>query len=472
MVCMALLVVDDASLRGARCRCNIDNVLGAIVDDFRVIADVLASDIRDGRLRPGDRLPTQRRFARDRGIAVSTASRVYRELVRRGLAVGEVGRGTFVRAGRPQQGHVLVEPDAVRVDLELNFPHLPEQSALLARSLDGLLRPDALDAGMRPIGGAATPAARAAASIALTRSGWVPDPERIRFAGNGRQAIAATIAALVPVGERLGVEALTYPIVRSIATRLGVELVPIAMDADGLRPDALAAAGPLRAVYLQPTLHNPLGITMPMSRREELADALDELDIPVIEDTINAFLRDDTPPLAAVAPERTVLVDSFSKRIAPGLTVGFVVPPPGLLGRIDASVRGGGWTAQRFAIEAATRWITDGAVSTMVTARRVDAAARQRLAGERLAGFALRADPGAYYCWWELPPPWRAETFVAAASRRGIAVTPAAAFAVGSGHAPSAVRLGLASPPLPVLGAALDTLATLARTAPSDDGVE
>jgi DNA-binding transcriptional MocR family regulator len=442
------------------------------VDDFRDLADVLAADIRTGRLRPGDRLPTQRRFARDRGVAVSTASRVYRELVRRGLAVGEVGRGTFVRAGRPDPGPALAEPATARVDLELNFPLLPDQSELLARSLDGLLRADALDAGMRPMTASATPAARAAAAVALTRTGWSPDPASIRFTGNGRQAIAAAIAALVPVGERLGVEALTYPVVRGIAARLGVELVPLAMDADGLRPDALAAAGPLRAIYLQPTLHNPLGVTMPAARRAELAGVLDELDLPAIEDTINAFLRDDEPPLAAMAPERTVLVDSLSKRIAPGLTAGFVVPPPRLLGPIEAAVRGGGWTAQRFAVEAASRWINDGALATIVTAKRADAAERQRLAGVRLSGFVLRADPSAYHCWWELPSPWRADTFVAAASRRGIAVTPAAAFAVGNGHAPNAVRLALASPPLPVLDTALETLAALARTAPGDDGTE
>ena len=442
------------------------------MDDFRDLADVLAADIRTGRLRPGDRLPTQRRFARDRGVAVSTASRVYRELVRRGLAVGEVGRGTFVRAGRPDPGPALAEPATARVDLELNFPLLPDQSQLLARALDGLLRADALDAGMQPMTASATAAARAAAAAALTRTGWSPDPGCIRFTGNGRQAIAAAIAALVPVGERLGVEALTYPVVRGIAARLGVELVPLAMDADGLRPDALAAAGPLRAVYLQPTLHNPLGVTMPAARRAELAGALDELDLPAIEDTINAFLRDDEPPLAAVAPERTVLVDSLSKRIGPGLTTGFVVPPPRLLGPIEVAVRGGGWTAQRFAVEAASRWITDGVLATIVAAKRADAAHRQRLAGERLSGFSLRADPSAYHCWWELPAPWRADTFVAAASRRGIAVTPAAAFAVGNGHAPNAVRLALASPPLPVLDTALDTLAALARTAPGDDGTE
>src|SRR4051812_28492040 len=101
------------------------------MDDYRLIADVLAADIAAGRLLPGDQLPPQRRFARQHGIASSTAARVYGELVRRGLAVGEVGRGTFVRAGTPVE-QALAEPASARVDLELNFAVLPGQAAMQA----------------------------------------------------------------------------------------------------------------------------------------------------------------------------------------------------------------------------------------------------------------------------------------------------------------------------------------------------
>ncbi|MEN3266323.1 PLP-dependent aminotransferase family protein [Pseudonocardia sp.] len=443
------------------------------MDDYRRFADALADDIRLGRLRAGDRLPTQRRFARDKGIAVSTAVRVYSELVCRGLVTGEVGRGTFVRAAPPAPGLALTEPaPAARVDLELNFPVLPGQAALLAPALEGLLRPDALGGGLAAATVTGTAAARAAATTVLARQGWAPAPERVLFAGNGRQAIAAAVGALVPVGGRLGVEALTYPVVRAVAARLGVELVPLAMDADGLVPGAVRAAGRLDAVYLQPTLHNPLGTTMSPGRRAALADVLAERDVPAVEDTIYAFLRDGPAPLAALAPERTVLVDSLSKRVAPGLTLGFVVPPAAVQDRVAAALRSGGWTAQAFALEATTRWMAGGVVTEIESAKRADAAARQALVAERLAGFAVRADPAAYHCWWELPAPWRAETFVAAAARRGIAVTPAAAFAVGAAHAPNAVRLALAAPPVPVLAAALDVLAGLARGAPGDDGVE
>ncbi|MFD1149951.1 aminotransferase class I/II-fold pyridoxal phosphate-dependent enzyme [Saccharothrix hoggarensis] len=313
-----------------------------------------------------------------------------------------------------------------------------------------------------------TAEARAGAAALLTRGGWAPEPRRVLFTGNGRQAIAAAVSALVPVGGRLGVEAVTYPAVKAIATRLGVTLVPLAVDDAGVVPGAIRAAG-VRAVYLQPILHNPLGTTMPDRRRAELADTVRELDVQVVEDAIYAFLGPDLPPLA---PERTTVVDSLSKRLAPGLTLGFAVPPEHLVERVAAAARSGGWAAGHFAVAAASGWLADGTVESVVDRKRVLAAERQRLVRERLAGFDLRADPGAYHCWWRLPERWRAEAFVAAAARRGIAVTPAAAFAVAPGHAPNAVRLALASASTPVLTAALDVLAALAGGNPEDEPVD
>jgi DNA-binding transcriptional MocR family regulator len=400
---------------------------------------------------------------------------VYSELVRRGLAVGEVGRGTFVRAGAPAPEPALAEPADARVDLELNFPLVPEQAALLSASLTRLLRPERLAATLRPVTAAGTAPARAAAASLLTRPKWTPDAARILFAGNGRQAIAAAIAALVPVGGRLGVEAMTYPVVRAVAARLGVTLVPLEMDEHGLVPDAVRAAA-VRAVYVQPTLHNPLGITMSTGRREELATVLTERALPAIEDGIYTFLHsgsvDDQPPLATHAPEQVVLVDSMSKRVAPGLSLGFAVPPAALHERVAGALRSGGWSASRFAIEAATQCVTDGTVATIEAAKRVDALARQRIVANRLAGFTVRADRRAFHCWWVLPEPWRAEMFVAAAAREGIAVTPAAAFAVGPGRAPNAVRLAVSAPPLDVLESTLDKLAKLAGGRPEDSSVD
>ncbi|MEV6650228.1 PLP-dependent aminotransferase family protein [Streptomyces sp. NPDC051219] len=456
--------------------------------DYLRVAEEVAAEISTGRLRPGDRLPTQRAFARSRGIANSTAIRVYGELVRRGLVVGEVGRGTFVRAAPPAPGSALAEATGTApVNLELNYPVAEGQSELMVRSLEGLLRADSLDEATGPAAAAGTPEARRAAAGLLARGGWQPDADRVLFAGNGRQAIAAAVSSLVPPGGRLGVEALTYPLVKGIAGRLGVALVPIATDGEGLRPDALAAAHrstPLGAVYVQPTLHNPLSVTAGEGRRAELAAVLDACRLHAVEDTTWAFLAPDAPPpLAAYAPGRTVLVDSLSKRLAPGLSVGFLVAPGGGAdGRPEArtggsaggsaggpchalarTLRSGAWTAGRFNLEAATRWTVDGTVAAVVETKRKDAATRQALVREHLAGFRVHTDVRAYYCWWELPTGCRAETFVAAAAGHGIAVTPGSAFAVGSRTAPDAVRIGLASPPVQTLAYALRTLAGIAR---------
>lgn len=443
-----------------------------MVRDFRRAADAVAAQIAAGRLRPGDRLPTQRAFARRHGIAESTAGRVYAELARRGLVTGEVGRGTFVRASAPAADPALAEPADARVDLELNYPVTAGQSELLAAGLARLARPDVLAGALRPSGAAGTPSARAAVAGLLARPGWAPDPGGVLFAGNGRQAIAAALAALVRPGGRVGVETLTYPVVKAVAARLGITLVPVECDGEGLLPGALAAAhraSPLGAVYVQPTLHNPLGTTMPDHRRAELAAVLRETGLTAVEDAIWSFLREDAPPpLAAYAPERVILADSTSKRLAPGLTVGFAVAPPGLAAPVTAALRSGGWAAAGYALAAVTGWLSDGSATTIAAAKRADARDRQQIAADALAGLATASGPGSYFCWWELPPPWRADTFVAAAARHGIAVTPAASFVVGPHRTPAAVRLGLASPPPPVLRRALTTLAALARTGPDD----
>ncbi|MFD5796841.1 PLP-dependent aminotransferase family protein [Streptomyces diastatochromogenes] len=440
------------------------------MDDYRRIADRIAGDISGGRLRPGQRLPPQRAFARRHGIAASTAGRVYGELVRRGLVVGEVGRGTFVRATEvdAQPGRALTEvAGAVPVNLELNYPSAPGQSELLAPALAALLRPDALGEALRPAPAAGTAAAREAVAGLLGGGGLRADPERVLFTGNARQAIAATLASLVRPGGRVGVEPLTYPLVKEIAGRLGIVLVPLAVDEEGVVAESVVAAhraAPLSALYLQPTLHNPTSLTLGAERRVRLVEVIHSLGIPVVEDRIWSFLhRGGEPPLAALAPGLVHLVDGLSKRVAPGLTVGFVVVPGERVEAVARAIRSGGWSAGSFALEAAVRWISDGTVGRLVDAKRGDAGRRQRVVAEELDGFAVRSDPAAYFAWWELPAPWRADTFTAAASARGIAVTPGTAFSVGASRTADAVRVGLASVPEGELGRALRVLARVAR---------
>jgi DNA-binding transcriptional MocR family regulator len=433
------------------------------VNDFRIIADAVAAKILSGHLRPGERLPPQREFAYQQGIAASTASRVYGELLRRGLIMGEVGRGTFARHVQTRSEAALAEPADVPVDLELNFSALPEQAEALAASLADFLHPEQMAEALRPMGTRATAHTRAVAAGFLARGNWSPDPDGLLFTGNGRQAIAAALAALAGPGDRIGVEAITYPQVKAIAQRLGIILVPLATDEHGLVPEAIrrAHAGtPLSGLYLQPTLHNPLGFTMTTTQREEVAAIIEDIGVTVIEDTIYGFLADERP-LAAFAPERVILVDSLSKRLSPGLSLGFIAAPTILTDRLVAAIRSGAWAAQGFALAAGIRWMMDGTAARVQQAKKADASTRQSAANRILKGFAVKSDPRAYHLWLELPDTWRADNFVEAASRHGIAVAAGASFAISPGHSPNAVRLALGSPSQDMLTESLKTLRRL-----------
>ena len=434
--------------------------------DYIALADEMATQIREGALKAGDRLPPQRQFAWSRGIAVSTASRVYGELLRRGLVVGEVGRGTFVAGSAAPAGLATVgEPGSARIDLEYNFPVLPQQAALMTKSLEALLRPEVLQPALPQFTSAGTPRVRQVAAQFLSANGWSPRPSQMVFTGNGRQSIAAVLAALVPPGGRCGVEAITYPFARGAAARLGITLVPLAMDEHGVRPDAIQKAhreGRLQAIYVQPVIHNPLGITMPAQRRKDLLRTAEKLDLIVVEDFIYGFL-DDVPPLAIEAPERCVVIDSMSKRVAPGLSLGLIASPQHLREDIMAAVRSGGWVAHGFLFAAAERLMSDGTAAEITKLKREDARERQRIATELLAGLQVQTNPKSYHLWLTLPETWRSQTFVAAAARHDIALTPSSAFAVNSGHAPNAIRLALAQPSHAQLREALATLAHILK---------
>src|SRR5580693_6721147 len=90
--------------------------------EYLKLADTIAAEIADGTRKAGDRLPPQRNFAYERKIAVSTAGRVYSELLRRGLVVGEVGRGTFISGDARRGVAAPSEPRGIRNRPRVQLP--------------------------------------------------------------------------------------------------------------------------------------------------------------------------------------------------------------------------------------------------------------------------------------------------------------------------------------------------------------
>lgn len=308
--------------------------------------------------------------------------------------------------------------------------------------------------------------AKGAVATASSSQDWNPEPDSFLFSGNGRQSIAGAFSALAPIGGRIGFEETSYPVAVAIAARLGVKAVPVACDNEGMRPDRLEQihrGTPLHAVYLQPTLQNPLGHTMSAQRRSEIAKILNQPGAPVaVEDRIYAFLDENAPPpLAAFAPDKVIVVNSLSKIISPGLSFGFASVPKHLIEPMATALKSGAWAPQRFSLEFGVRCLLNGSAQVLIAEKRADAQNRQSLVQAKLKRLRITANPLAYHLVIHLPAHWRAESYAQAAKDLGIAITPGSAFAVTRGHAPNFVRLALAPPTPDELMAACGVLTSL-----------
>ncbi|MBX6321736.1 MAG: PLP-dependent aminotransferase family protein, partial [Rhodospirillaceae bacterium] len=278
---------------------------------YVAIAEALAEDVRGGRLRPGDRLPTHRELAYRLGVTVGTVTRAYAEAERRGLVRGEVGRGTYVLgppAAMPWQaarGRTEAAPPA-SIDLSTNIAWPGDAEADLARTLARLAEGDLAGLlGYQPAGALPAHRAAAAAWIALER-GMPVAPEQVLVTGGGQQAMAVALTALARPGDLVLTEQLTYPGMRVLANRLHLRLQGVAMDEDGLIPEAFAAAcraGAPRVLYCMPSVQNPTGALMPEARRRAIAEIALDHDVAIVEDDVYGFLAPDGPaPLSVHAP--------------------------------------------------------------------------------------------------------------------------------------------------------------------------
>lgn len=437
------------------------------------IADHIVDEIKCGNLKPGDKMLPQREFAYRTGIAPSTASRVYAELVRRGVVVGEVGRGTFIRAfdhRSPELGEPVREP----INMQFNFSVLRGQAEDMLAGLSNFHRPDVLANAIYPIKADGDSRGRKAATSLLRFGDWEANPDHILFTAGGRQGIAAAMSSVASPGDRLGIEYMTYPVIKGIAARLGITLVPIDMDEQGLSVDMLArehARTPLKGVYLQPTLHNPLGTTMSKARRHQFANFIRGARIYAIEDVLYGFLKCGEP-IGKLVPEYSITVESLSKRLSPGLSFGFTICPEALRENYISALRTGGWISSGISYSSCINWIADGTVRKYEELRRQEARERQKIVMDILGEFDILTDPVSYHFWMKLPCGWRAESFCAAVASRGVAISPASIFYVTPGAASNHIRVAIAPPNDADLMSGLKIIRNMARTNENDLLVE
>jgi DNA-binding transcriptional MocR family regulator len=415
---------------------------------YQALVEALRRDIETGILPEGTRLPTQRELASQLGVAIGTVSRAYAVAERRGIVSGEVGRGTFVRrrAGSLKE-EAEEEDDPELIDLSrgrlVRGPHDPT----LARTLDdlsGRVDLNQLVETYQPPGGMARH--RAAGAGWIRRSGLSIDARRIVITSGAQHGAAVVLATIARPGDLVLTEEVTYPGIMAVANLLHLKLRGLPMDGDGLRPDAFEAAcrsfAP-RALFCMSTLQNPTGRTMPLTRRQELAGIAQTHDVAVVEDDVNGFIPSNPlPPIASFAPGHAFYVTGTSKSLAPGLRIGYVVPPPHRVEEVTATIQATTWFTAPLLAELVTAWIESGEADAIASWKRTETAARHVIAQEIL-GRWLPSSPVSFHLWLPLPEPWRTETFVAQARSRGVVVNSAEEFLVGREPGPHAVRICL-----------------------------
>ncbi|QYF72962.1 PLP-dependent aminotransferase family protein [Cryobacterium sp. PAMC25264] len=362
------------------------------------IAAALGRLISSGRLAPGERLPTVRDLAGLLGVSPATVSHAWQALSSAGLIVSRGRSGTFVREpsrhwlpARTQTlaGHLS---DA-RIDLSRGTP-------------DPLLLPALGPALSRVSQRAMTPSYQALPVIpelltVLTGS-WPYPAEAITVVDGALDAISRSLELVARFGDRVIVEDPGFPPFFDLLDQMGIERLPVAVDAEGIVPDAFQAALALSpaAVILQPRAHNPTGASMSADRAAELARLLGASPraahtVVIEDDHSGAISTSPDVSLGRWLPERVLHVRSYSKSHGPDLRIAALGGPAALVDRIVARrMLGPGWTS-RMLQTILHELLTDGASMAQVNEARHVYFARQKALADALTGFGLplaRAD--------------------------------------------------------------------------------
>lgn len=397
--------------------------------------------IDDGELPPGALLPPDRALAAALAVGRSTVVTAYDLLEQAGKIVRRQGSGTRVAPAS-------LTPDPGRSAANTNplFLHLlepPDHLIQLTCAAPGTMPSSVADAYARALAAAPAhglgyhpaghPGLRAALAARYSRRGLPTEPDQVMVTTGAQQALSLLAARLVMPGDKVIVEAPTYPGALEVFREAAAILRAVPHGADGLDPDALVRA--LRrerpaTVYLIPTYHNPTGSLLPTLSRRGIVEAAAGLGIPLIDDEVLADLGfdDEQPaPLGVFAPEQVITVGSLSKIVWGGLRVGWLRAPAALvtqLARLKAiHDLGSDVLAQHTAAELVGQ---------------LDALRRRRAAELRGRHDRLRAELRTHLPEWELNPAAGGQTlwvrlphgdgnsFAQLALRHGVAVLPGA----------------------------------------------
>lgn len=398
------------------------------------LADAIADAVAQGALGGGARLPPERALAEHLAIGRGTVGAAYDALRGRRVVVTRRGSGTYVATGAvPAALHrspllsALVDQRSAPIDLSVAAAQLESGLPGGAYSLDDAAR-HAPSHGYAPMG---IPALREAIAERITREGVPTASDQVLVTSGGQGAISLLASSLIRSGDRVLVEAPTYPAAIEVFARAGARIEGIRRDHAGPVPEDLERAlarGPVRFIYLIPTCHNPSGGVMSGRRRREVLSLAQAAGTTIIEDAVlePLLLGGPAPPsLISADCERVYLIGSLSKTVWGGLRVGWLRAPSAVvlrLGRLKAAYDLGGPVLTQVAaldcfehydeLVARRRMLVEGKLDVLLTA-----------VSELLPDWSFPTPLGGLTMWASLPR-GSGDDLAQLALRRGVAITP------------------------------------------------
>ena len=317
----------------------LDHAAGATLHEQLELG--LRESVRSGRLAPGARLPSSRALATELGVSRGVVLEAYAQLTAEGYLTSSQGAPTRV-ASTTSIERPPVPAGSLSQAHELDFaPAMPDLAAFprdaWMRSLRSAMRAASFQSlGMSDPRGA--PELRNELMGYLSRArAAAPEPEHTVICAGFTQGFAVLCRSLRDRGvERIALEDPGWSRHRLIAERAGVAPVPVAVDELGIDVGALAATG-CEVVVVTPAHQFPTGAVLASERRGELLEWAEETDGLIVEDDYDSELRYDRVAVGALqglAPERVCHVGSASKRLAPGVGLGWMLSPSWLTGAL------------------------------------------------------------------------------------------------------------------------------------------
>lgn len=370
--------------------------------------------ILDGRLAPGERLPSTRDLATQLGVSRKTTLEVYDQLSAEGYLTTHRGDGTFVADGLSKRpGAPSTSPPAPRATPRVLWDSLPEAIAMPAQEAvlpldfmggvtDKRLFPfdswrrciaHALRVQARGRGTYRDPAGDQELRLAVSRylafnraitSNW----QDVLITQGAQQALDLMARVIVGPGDVVAVEEPGYPPARACFMALGAQVVPVPVDGDGLVVSALPKNA--RLVYVTPSHQFPLGMPMSLERRIELLEWARRCGAVIIEDDYDGEYRFEGRPMEPLKSlDRDGLVayvGTFSKTIFPELRIGYLLPPAPLLNPLLKARQIGDWHGCTLTQTALAKFMHDGDFAKHLRRMHGHYAARRRVLLGHLAG--------------------------------------------------------------------------------------